>query len=135
VIPTVATKVNSATATEPGSSGAIGNKNISLIATRSQVAGSSSQVGDTDKAAAKKQAKRKPNKRMAKIRKQVHPAHCGAVIQRDLMCARNQLEFDLSLQPLPSLSHHTDTEKQYTDQKGGGFRQPLPINSVELANG
>jgi len=118
-------------AVEPESSEVTESQNSSPTATGSQdIREGGSEVVVAEAA---NKVKRKPNKRMLKCRKMVHPAHCSAVIQRDLVCARNQLDFDLSPQPLPTLTHPSDIEKQWADQKGGCFRQPLPINTLELA--
>jgi len=99
---TRAAEPESSEVTESGSSGP--------IATGSQIV----REGGDEVVATEttRKAKKKPSisKRIMKIRKTVHPAHCGAEIQRDLVCARNQLDFDLSPQPLPSLTHPTDND-------------------------
>jgi len=67
--------------------------------------------------------RRKCSSWLERIRKKVHPAHRGAMIMRDPMCARNRLEDITEPQPFPLLPHQTEEERRWVQQKGGQFRR------------
>jgi len=54
-------------------------------------------------------------RRLQRIKRQVHPAPCGAVIMREPVLAKLQMEDADNPQPLPPLPHQTGRPQKSTD--------------------